>query len=77
MTESITLHPYQHQAVEAISAGLAEGGRGQLPAARGSGKTLISVLAATRLVLAEGLLSVFVPSLALERDGARTGTEVS
>ncbi|MBZ6128765.1 MULTISPECIES: DEAD/DEAH box helicase [Streptomyces] len=59
------LRPYQEEAVAAIAAGLREGGRGQLHAACGSGKTLISAIAAVRLVPADGLLVVFTPSLAL------------
>ncbi|MEZ7005849.1 Helicase associated domain protein [Streptomyces sp. AD55] len=59
------LRPYQQEAVEAIAAGLREEGRGQLHAACGSGKTLISAMGAARLVPAAGLLVVFTPSLAL------------
>ncbi|WP_432124075.1 Helicase associated domain protein [Streptomyces sp. C10-9-1] len=59
------LRPYQKDAVDALAEGLADGGRGQLHAACGSGKTLISALTATRLVPGSGLTVVFTPSLAL------------
>lgn len=60
------LRPYQAEAIEALAAGLREEGRrGQLHAACGSGKTLISALVAVRLVTDSGLLVVFTPSLAL------------
>ncbi|MFK8851325.1 Helicase associated domain protein [Streptomyces sp. Ac-502] len=63
MRDSKMLRPYQQEAVEAIVAGRAA--RGQLHAACGSGKTLMSVRAAARLVPDTGLLVVFTPSLAL------------
>lgn len=59
------LRPYQHEAVEALTKGLDGGGRGQLHAACGSGKTRMSVEAGGRLVPDEGLLVVLVPSLSL------------
>lgn len=59
------LRPYQQEAVAAITTGLSGGGRGQLYAACGTGKTLISALAAARLVPGGGLVVVFTPSLAL------------
>lgn len=59
------LRPYQQEAVAAISAGLAQGGRGQLHAACGSGKTLIGVESARHIVPGDGLIAVFVPSLSL------------
>ncbi|MFD5065749.1 Helicase associated domain protein, partial [Streptomyces sp. NPDC058394] len=62
---AITLRPYQQQAVEAIRAGLAGGGRGQLHAACGSGKTLIGTLAALSLEAGPALFVVLAPSLAL------------
>lgn len=57
--------PYQVEAVEAITEGLAEGGRGQLHAACGSGKSYMGVLAGNRLVPGDGLVVVLVPSLPL------------
>ncbi|MEU3877654.1 Helicase associated domain protein [Streptomyces sp. NPDC029704] len=65
MNGNIVLRPYQEEAVTAIAQGLRAGGMGQLHAACGSGKTLMSVMAATRLVPGDGLLVVFAPSLAL------------
>ncbi|MFF0629785.1 Helicase associated domain protein [Streptomyces sp. NPDC004296] len=59
------LRPYQREAVEAIAKGLERGGRGQLHAACGSGKTRMSVEAASQLVADDGLLAVLVPSLSL------------
>lgn len=59
------LRDYQHAAVEAIAQGLKIGGRGQLHAACGSGKTLMSVHAGLRLAPSNGLIVVLVPSLAL------------
>lgn len=56
---------YQREAVDAIAVGLASGGRGQLEAACGTGKTLISVRAAARLVPESGLVVVLTPSLGL------------
>ncbi|MFJ5635087.1 Helicase associated domain protein [Streptomyces goshikiensis] len=64
-TTAIALRPYQQEAIEAIHTGLAGGGRGQLHAACGSGKTLIGALAATRLEPGPALLIVLVPSLSL------------
>ena len=64
-TSPIGLRPYQIEAIDAIAAGLATGGRGQLHAACGSGKTLIGIKAADRLVNGPGLIVVLVPSLAL------------
>ncbi|CAL9636798.1 hypothetical protein SUDANB120_06228 (plasmid) [Streptomyces sp. enrichment culture] len=65
MSSRLRLRPYQEEAVEAIGVGLADGGRGQLHAVCGSGKTLIGALAATRLLPGDGLLVVLVPSLSL------------
>ncbi|MFD5348594.1 Helicase associated domain protein [Streptomyces anulatus] len=59
------LRPYQREEIEAITGGLADGGRGQLHAACGSGKTLVSVLSAAELVPGSGLLIVLAPSLSL------------
>lgn len=66
------LRDYQQEAVDAIAHGLANGGRGQLHAACGSGKTLMSIHAALRLLPNQGLAVVLVPSLALT---AQTITE--
>ncbi|WP_371793058.1 Helicase associated domain protein [Streptomyces sp. NBC_01471] len=59
------LRPYQGEAVAAITTGLADGGRGQLHAACGSGKTLMSVISARELVPGSGLVIVLAPSLSL------------
>ncbi|MGW1189259.1 Helicase associated domain protein [Streptomyces sp. NPDC002559] len=59
------LRPYQAEAVGAITAGLADGGRGQLHAACGSGKTVMSMRAADQLVAGGGLLVVLAPYLPL------------
>lgn len=59
------LRPYQAEAIEAITAGLADGGRGQLHAACGSGKTLIGVQVGARLLPHDGLIVVLAPSLSL------------
>jgi superfamily II DNA or RNA helicase len=59
------LYPYQAEAVEAIAAALSEGGSGQLHAACRTGKTLMAMRAAERLVGADGLVIVLTPSLAL------------
>jgi len=56
---------YQAEAVEALTAALAGGGRAQLHAACGSGKTLIGVWTAERVVSGPGLIVVMVPTLAL------------
>jgi superfamily II DNA or RNA helicase len=55
---------YQTDAVEAITAGLVAGGRGQMVAACGTGKTLVAVHAALRLA-GQGTVVVSCPSLAL------------
>ena len=54
------LRDYQQEAVDAIAHGLANGGRGQLHAACGSGKTLMSIHAALRLLPNQGLAVVLV-----------------
>ncbi|MFJ7418006.1 Helicase associated domain protein [Streptomyces uncialis] len=59
------LRPYQREAVDAIVAGLADGGRGQLHAACGAGKTFMSLTAATRLLPGNALIIVLAPSLSL------------
>lgn len=59
------LRPYQEEAVAAAVTGLRDGGRGQLHAACGSGKTLMGQQAALRLVPDGGTAAVLVPSLAL------------
>lgn len=59
------LRPYQREAVDALTEGLALGGRGQLHAACGSGKTRIGAEVGARLVPADGLIVVLAPSLAL------------
>ena len=61
---SAQLRDYQRAAVEAIVAGLAAGGRGQVVAACGTGKTLIGAAAAQRLC-PTGLVVVTCPTLAL------------
>lgn len=59
------LRPYQEEAVAAVTAGLCNGGLGQLHAACGSGKTLMGQQAATRLLPSDATAAVLVPSLAL------------
>ncbi|MFD5615141.1 Helicase associated domain protein [Kitasatospora sp. NPDC127060] len=57
--------PYQTEAVAALVAGLRESPLGQLHAACGSGKTLMSQRATERLLPAGGTVAVLTPSLAL------------
>jgi superfamily II DNA or RNA helicase len=57
--------PYQREAVGAVTAGLRGGGRGQLVAGCGSGKTRISLRVAEGLVPGGGLVVVLTSSLAL------------
>jgi predicted helicase len=60
------LRPYQAEAVAAIAAGLRDGGRGQLRAACGTGKTRIASVAAAELLAGGGgVVVVLVPSIAL------------
>lgn len=59
------LRPYQEEALAAMTAGLRNGGNGQLHAACGSGKTLMSQQTALRILPDGGLVAVLVPSLAL------------
>ncbi|WP_083933544.1 DEAD/DEAH box helicase [Sciscionella marina] len=61
----VRLRPYQVEAVDAIVARLRRGGRGQLRAACGTGKTLVMVHASDRLVPQWGTVVVLCPSLAL------------
>lgn len=72
MQQKTRLRDYQQEAVTAITHGLTDGGRGQLHAACGSGKTLMSIHAALRLLPGQSLTVVLVPSLALT---AQTITE--
>ncbi|MFC5005395.1 Helicase associated domain protein [Dactylosporangium cerinum] len=58
------LRTYQRQALAAVTAGLTDGGRGQLLSACGTGKTLMAVHAAAQLV-ADGLVVIACPSLGL------------
>ncbi|MGX4657894.1 DEAD/DEAH box helicase family protein [Micromonospora sp. SCSIO 07396] len=58
------LRDYQQEAVEAIVIGQAQGGRGQLRAVCGSGKSLVAVHAAAR-ICPTGLVVVACPSLPL------------
>jgi predicted helicase len=59
-----SLRPYQAEAVAAITAGLKGGGRGQLRAACGTGKTFIASVVAAELA-GGGVTVVLVPSIAL------------
>ncbi|MFY1681674.1 Helicase associated domain protein [Micromonospora sp. WMMD730] len=58
------LRGYQREAVDAIVQGQADGGRGQVRAACGTGKTIVSLHAARRLC-PDGLVVVACPSLPL------------
>jgi superfamily II DNA or RNA helicase len=66
-----SLRPYQAQAVAAIAAGLRDGGRVQLRAACGTGKTYIASRAAAGLLHGGGVVVVLVPSIALAAGCAR------
>ncbi|MEU7031405.1 DEAD/DEAH box helicase family protein [Streptomyces sp. NPDC046275] len=57
--------PYQREAVEAITEGLAHGGTGQLHAACGSGKSLMGQQSALRLLGCGGLAADSSESFAL------------
>jgi superfamily II DNA or RNA helicase len=60
------LRPYQAEAVAAITAVLRDGGRAQLRAACGTGKTYIAAVAAAELLTDDGgVVVVLVPSIAL------------
>jgi hypothetical protein len=62
----LSLRPYQAEAVAAIAAGLRDGGRAQLRAECGTGKTFIASKAAAELLAAgSGVVVALVPSLAL------------
>lgn len=62
----VELRGYQHAAVEAIIAGLSGGGRGQVHAACGTGKTLVAARAAAGLCRQPGdVVVVACPSLSL------------
>jgi superfamily II DNA or RNA helicase len=60
-----SLRPYQAEAVTAIAAGLRDGGRRQLRAACGTGKTYMASTAAAELLADSGVVAVLVPSIAL------------
>ncbi|MFG1849632.1 DEAD/DEAH box helicase [Micromonospora carbonacea] len=64
MTPMPTLRGYQREAVDAVVAALTDGGRGQVRAACGSGKSIVAVHAGVRLC-PSGLVVVAVPSLTL------------
>lgn len=55
---SVELRPYQAEAVEAIVGRLRAGGRAQVHAACGSGKTLIAARAADSLSVIGGLVVI-------------------
>ena len=59
------LRPYQAEAVEAITAGLRDGGRGQVRMACGTGKTLVAARAAAQVAGRGGVIVLLVPSIAL------------
>ncbi|MEV4441334.1 Helicase associated domain protein [Streptomyces sp. NPDC049577] len=59
------LRPYQRQITASVVEALREGGAGQVRMACGSGKTLIAVASAERLLGQDGTVAVLVPSLAL------------
>lgn len=59
------LRPYQEQAVEACAAALVGGGRATVVMACGTGKTLVGMHAAGRLVPQGGRVLLVAPSLAL------------
>ncbi|MFI1312769.1 Helicase associated domain protein [Streptomyces albidoflavus] len=62
---TLALRPYQRDAVDAIAAGLGDGGRGQLHAACGSGKTITGLAASLKLLPGPATFVVAVPSLSL------------
>ncbi|MGX1727968.1 Helicase associated domain protein [Streptomyces diastaticus] len=62
---TLALRPYQRDAVEAIAAGLGDGGRGQLHAACGSGKTIMGLAASLKLLPGPATFVVAAPSLSL------------
>jgi superfamily II DNA or RNA helicase len=59
------LRPYQAKSVRAVTAALAEDGSGQVHMACGTGKTLVYLRTAERLVPGAGLVVVLVPTIAL------------
>lgn len=59
------LRPYQREALTAIIAALADGGRATAVMACGTGKTLLGVRAAEALAKAGEVIAVFAPSLPL------------
>ncbi|WP_164543604.1 DEAD/DEAH box helicase family protein [Streptomyces mobaraensis] len=60
-----TLRSYQEEAVRALTAALKAGGRGQIHMACGSGKTLVGIKAAERMLAPTTTVAVLTPSLAL------------
>jgi predicted helicase len=59
------LRPYQAEAVEAVIAGVRDGGRGQVRMACGTGKTLVAARAAAEVAGRGGVVVLLVPSIAL------------
>jgi len=59
------LRPYQAEAVETITPGLRDGGRGQVRMACGTGKTLVAARAAAQVTGRGGVIVLLVPSIAL------------
>jgi superfamily II DNA or RNA helicase len=68
---------YQVQAVQDICAQLADGGRGQLLAACGTGKTLISQRAAQMMCPDDGIAVIVCPSIALVAQTLREWEETA
>lgn len=60
-----TLRDYQSDALRAVTTGLADGGRGQMIMACGTGKTLVALRIAEKMVGVGGTVLYIVPSISL------------
>lgn len=79
MTATLLVEPdrdYQIRAVRDITNGLAAGGRGQLHAACGTGKTKMGLWVAERLVGDDGVVVIAVPTVGLVAQTLREWAEV-
>ena len=69
------MRPYQQDALKRVAEGFGNDGRGQLLMACGTGKTLVSLRVAEKVVPAGGTVLYLVPSITLIQQGMRAWSE--
>ena len=69
------LRPYQQDALKQVAGGFGNDGRGQLLMACGTGKTLVSLRVAEKVVSAGGIVLYLVPSITLIQQSMRAWSE--